>query len=123
MLLRASGEHDGTAHNLREIVNPGTGDSTVADAALLLAYADAFQSGDAKALDRESGRLAAALGEEALVDAAGVVAIFSAVVRIADATGIPLEDFKAAASVDIRAELGIDAYRASGASADNPDNA
>ena len=42
---------------------------------------------------REEVRVA--LGEEALADAAGVIAIFSAVVKVADGIGIPLEDFKA----------------------------
>ena len=110
MLLRASGRHDGTDHNLRRIVDPGAGDDTVPRADLLTAFADAFVAGDAAHLSAERDRLAAALGPDAAVDAAGIVAIFNAVVRIADATGIPLEDFKVAASVDIRADLGIDAY-------------
>lgn len=82
-------------------------------AGLLLRFADVFQSRDAVALSRERAQLAESTGAEAVVDAAGVVGIFSAVVRIADATGIPLEDFKAEASVEIRADLGIDAYRPS----------
>ena len=48
------------------------------------------------------------VGEEASVDAAAVLAIFNAVVRIADATGIPLEEAKARMSVDIREALSLD---------------
>ncbi len=113
MLLRASGEYDGTNHNLQQIVDPEDGGQTVPHAELLLTFADVFHGGDNAALAGERDRLADTLGGDAVVDAAGVVAIFSAVVRIADATGIPLEDFKAAASVDIRAQLGIDNYRSS----------
>lgn len=47
------------------------------------------------------------LGEGALVDAAAVVASFNAVVKIADGTGIPIEDAKAAATTDLRRELGL----------------
>ena len=46
------------------------------------------------------------------MDAAGVLAIFNAVVRVADATGIPLEEQKAAMSADFRGALGINDYPA-----------
>jgi hypothetical protein len=49
-------------------------------------------------------------GDGGLVDAAAIVAIFNAVVRIADATGIPLEETKAEASIDIRTSLKIDEF-------------
>ena len=49
-----------------------------------------------------------AAGIDAFVDAAGVTASFNSVVRIADATGIPLEESKRERSADVRAELGID---------------
>ena len=44
------------------------------------------------------------------MDSAAVVAIFNAVVRIADATGIPLEAYKIPLTADLRAELGIDDF-------------
>ena len=47
-----------------------------------------------------------------LAFAAGVLAIFNAVVRVADATGIPLEEQKAAMSADFRGALGINDYPA-----------
>ena len=52
----------------------------------------------------------AALGAAGLVDAAGIVGLFNAIDRVADATGIPLEADKAAASVDFRAALGLDRF-------------
>jgi hypothetical protein len=47
-----------------------------------------------------------------LVDAAGVVGLFNAIDRVADATGIPLEPEKAEASADFRAALGLDRFSA-----------
>jgi hypothetical protein len=38
------------------------------------------------------------------------VASFNAVVKLADGTGIPLEDFKAEATRDLRAEFGLERF-------------
>lgn len=110
MLLRGSGEHTGDDYDLTAIVDEGGGSGGgVEAAAALTAYADAFfESGQDFAAARD--RLQAEIGGEALVDAAGVLAIFNAVVRIADATGIPLEDQKAEMSADFRDALGIGDY-------------
>ena len=61
---------------------------------------------DAK-LARAREALMTALGPLGLVDAAGVVGLFNAIDRVADATGIPLEPEKAAASSDFRAALDL----------------
>jgi hypothetical protein len=45
-----------------------------------------------------------------VVDAAAVVGLFNAIDRVADATGIPLEPEKAAASADFRAGLELDRF-------------
>ena len=75
--------------------------------AVLAAYADAyFDDGNGFAVARD--RLIAEVGEEASVDAAATLAIFNAVVRIADSTGIPLEEAKAELSADLRGDLGLD---------------
>lgn len=50
------------------------------------------------------------LGPAALVDTAAVIALFNAIDRVADATGIPLEAEKAAATADFRSALGIGKY-------------
>lgn len=52
------------------------------------------------------------MGGAALSDAAGVAALFNAIDRVADATGIPLEDDKAAMTQAMRAQLGIDDFGA-----------
>ena len=77
----------------------------------LVAYADAFfEGGTGFAAARD--RLQAEVGDEASVDAAAILAIFNAVVRIADATGIPLEEAKAELSADLRGDLGLDDWSA-----------
>ena len=51
------------------------------------------------------------LGDAAFVDACATAASFNAVVKLADGTGIPLEAWKAERTHDLRAELGIEAFR------------
>ncbi len=62
-------------------------------------------------LDATRTALWRAVGDAALVDAAATVASFNAVVKIADGTGIPIEEAKAAATVELREALGLDAPR------------
>ena len=78
---------------------------------LLCAFAEAAVA-DAQDLPSRRADVVATLGEPAMIDAAAVVAVFQAVVKIADATGIPLEDAKAEISAGFRADLGLDAYSA-----------
>ena len=109
MLLRGSGEHTGDDYDLSAIVNDGVADGGVAAGAALAAYADAFfEDGNGLAAARD--RLQVEVGEEASVDAAATLAIFNAVVRIADSTGIPLEEAKARMSADLRDDLGLNDY-------------
>ena len=98
MLLRGSGEYTGNAYDLAAIVRDGAADGGVAAGAALSAYADAIFAG-ATAFAAARERLEREVGEEASVDA---------VVRVADATGIPLEEAKARMSVDIREALSLD---------------
>ena len=90
----------------------GTGiESGVLHGALLTAFVDAVLGGDAVALQVARRAVREALGDAAFVDACATVASFNAVVKIADGTGIPLEDAKEARTRDIRAALAIDAFR------------
>jgi hypothetical protein len=54
--------------------------------------------------------LAVAMGEAGVRQAAMTVAAFSGLVRVADATGIQVDDTTYAITVDERAVLGIDEY-------------
>lgn len=92
--------------------------SGVARAAELLAFADAAVQGEPGALAAARADLLEALGPEALVDAAAVVANFERMVRIADATGIPLDAPVAALAADLREPLGLGRF---GSAANTPD--
>ena len=107
-MLRGSGRHSGTDYGLAGIVD-GNGGSGVAHEAELLAFADAAVGAD-EALTEARAAVVVRLGEEAMADAAAVIAGFDAITRVADGSGIPLEPPKAAATADWRASLGIDAF-------------
>lgn len=114
-LLRASGEHQGERFGLEAVVAGNGAGSGVAHAELLIEFADAMigagYPGEVARQKRARQQLLDALGPAALVDAAAVVGSFNAVVKIADATGIPLEDYKAAATTDLRRQLDLDRLR------------
>lgn len=82
--------------------------SALPHATVLLAFGEAVLGDDDARLNAARERLQVAMGPAALVDAAAIVASFNAVVKIADGSGIPLEDFKAAATADLREALGLD---------------
>ena len=75
-----------------------------------MAYADAFYTRDPDSLNAARTALHEAIGDAALVDAAGIGSIFEAVVRVADSTGTPLEDYKAEISKELRQDLGINEF-------------
>ena len=79
-------------------------------ARVLIAFAEAILGNDPERLQRARDAVVAAVGEAGLVDAAAVAANFNAIDRVADATGVPLEDEKAAATEDFRAILGVNAF-------------
>jgi len=79
---------------------------------LLIEFADAVLGDDEKRLAAARAAIVDAMGEAALVDAAGIAGLFNAIDRVADATGAPLEDWKADETAAMRAELGIDAFAA-----------
>jgi len=90
----------------------GNDDGGVAHGGALIDFAEGVLGDDDAALDRARRRARRAVGADGLVDAAAVVGLFNAIDRVADATGIPLEPQKAAASADFRAALAIDAFAA-----------
>jgi len=85
-------------------------DGGVPHGRLLVAFAEAMLGEDEEALARARTVLSAAIGPAGLADAAGVVGLFNAIDRVADATGIPLEAEKLEASADFRAALGVDRF-------------
>ncbi len=110
-MLRASATATGTSVDLTAIVDDGAGDGGVPHGGLLTAFAEAALGDDESLLNDARQRVRDALGDAGLVDAAAVIANYSALDRVADATGIPLEPAKESGTADLRAELGIDAWR------------
>ena len=110
MVLRASGQKDGEDFDLNSVIGTGHGDVGVDHGELLLAFADAVLEDDDAALDLVRKELVGVLGKEALVDAAGTAASFNSVVIVADATGIPIDEFKADPTREILEELGIEDF-------------
>jgi hypothetical protein len=110
LLLRASGLTQNEDYDLAAVTGGVAGDVGVAHGRLLVAFAEAVLGEDQAALSPARAELMTAVGPRGLVDAAAVVGLFNAIDRIADATGIPLETDKAAASADLRATLGLDRF-------------
>jgi hypothetical protein len=108
-LLRASSKAKGESFDLSLIVGK-PGDGNIPHGALLVAFAEAVLGIDNERLADTQSRIRAAMGDAALVDAAAIVATFNAIDRVADATGIQIEDTKAQTTADIRAALGINAF-------------
>lgn len=87
------------------------GNPDVADADLLLPFADAALSGDETRLAPIRARITNRLGHAAMLDAAAVIGGFNGITRLADATGIPLEQAKADETAAWRTSLGIDRFQ------------
>ena len=113
MLLRASGRTYDKTYDLAAVTGTLESDGGVPHGRLLVGFAEAALGVDDAALARARDALMTALGPPGLVDAAGVVGLFNAIDRVADATGIPLEPEKATASADFRAALDLDRFAVS----------
>ncbi len=83
-----------------------------------MAFAEAAVRAETEDLARLRTELLAAVGPEGVGHAAATVSAFSGLVRVADSTGIPIDDGLAAVSVDARTELGLQDY---GGAANSPD--
>lgn len=108
-LLRASSDKTGGTFDYTAITGAG-GEMGVPDGALLMAFADAVLATDDSRLAAVQDRIRRELGDAVLVDSACVAGFFNAIDRVADSTGTPVEDDKAAATVDLRRAMGIDSF-------------
>jgi hypothetical protein len=76
----------------------------------LLAFADAMVGEDDEALTHVRHVVIEALSPAAMVDAAGMASNFERMVRIADATGIPLDARMQALSQEVRDTLHLERF-------------
>ena len=95
--------------DLHAAVNANT-ENGVLHGALLNTFAEAVLGTDETQLDTIRNAIVTELGPAALVDAAAVIAGFMQMDRIADAAGIPLDDFVVGATNDVREDLGLHNY-------------
>jgi hypothetical protein len=74
---------------------------------VLMKFAEAVANRNEQALSQAREQLLQQAGAQVLVDAAAVAANFQRMVRIADSTGIPLDELSAAVSVGVRKALNL----------------
>ncbi len=108
MLLRVSGERTRDSYNLEGIL--GEGDVGVPDEDILLQVAEAVYHGDETQLAKVRQLAGEKLGPLKLVDAIAVASAFNGITRVANATGLPLDDHTEQMTVEMRQLTGIDAY-------------
>jgi hypothetical protein len=111
MMLRASSKVNGEDVDLGVVTAGDATTSGVPGETQLLALVEAtLQGGSDDDIASARNNLAGKLGVAAMIDAAAVIGNFERMTRIADGTGIPLDDMMAALTVDIRAELDLNSF-------------
>ncbi|NJO23191.1 MAG: hypothetical protein HC868_09895 [Sphingomonadales bacterium] len=111
-MLRESSTATGESYDLTAIVGSGGADGGVPNGMVLVAFVDAVLGSDEGQCSDLRDNVRHAVGDAGFVDVCATIASFNAVVKLADGTGIPLEDWKENRTRDIRDALSIDAFRA-----------
>jgi hypothetical protein len=113
-----SGEANGLNIDLEGALDADhIGDVGVPASPELLAFTNAVELGRGD-IDETRSALAAVIGDEATTEAAAIIAIFNGLVRVADGTGIQLDDGMFNASVSDRESLDINRFAGAANSAD-----
>ena len=110
MLLRASSQRDDITVDLAAVNDP-TLASGVPHDDWLRALTEATIEEQWELLAEVRAEAAGVMGERAVVDTLVVAAAFNGITRVADATGIPLDDNTRASTGALRAEVGLDAFQ------------
>ena len=111
MRLRVSGQQTGNEYDLRSIMEGGQVDAGLPHGNLINDFVEALCGRDPSRIASARVAIVSAIGEQALVDSAATIAAFNAYPRMADATGIPLENAKKEATAEMREELGMESLR------------
>lgn len=97
-----------------DLVNGEAGsDGGVIHGERLSAFTEAAMGDDPAALEQARAALREVLTPEEYVDTCAVIAAFNVVDRIADATGIPLDESLAGMSEEVRGELDLARFASS----------
>ena len=83
-------------------------ESGVPHGKMLIEFVEAVIGDDDARLERTRQAIYVTLGPAALVDAAGAVASFNAVVKVADGAGIRVDDSRQETAAKMREELKLD---------------
>lgn len=110
MLLRESSEQDGKPATLSVVTGREQGPVGVDHDALLIAIAEAVVAWDWAALAALKQEGAKSLGPQQTADAIGVACAFNGITKVADATGIPLDESTFDRTVEMRDTTGIDSF-------------
>ncbi len=109
MLLRESGNENEESYDLTVVTGSGTR-AGIEHEQELIAVAEAIYEGDPEKLRVIRDKVVSVLGPKKLIDAIKVASGFNGITKIANSTGIPLEDSSEESTVSMRQETGIDAY-------------
>jgi hypothetical protein len=111
MMLRESITQNGENINFEGITDPAcTRINGVPNSELLIRFADALIVGSDSELDAARAAVTETMGAATMVDVAAVGASFQRMVRVADATGIPLDEPEQVMTEDLREKLGLNEY-------------
>jgi hypothetical protein len=109
-----SGQPPEQGYDLQAVIDDDTVESGIPASAELGRFAKAICDNDASTIAECRAAVTDRLGTAAMLDAAATVAAFNAFPRVADATGIPLEEMKVEPTAGIRADLGFEAFNLTG---------
>ena len=113
-MLRVSAMTTETAIDLQGINGDAAGAAVgIPFGCELMHFADSVAR-RASDLEQHRQALLNAAGPQVLVDAAGVAANFQRMVRIADSTGIPVDDMSSELGQGVRGELGLERFASAG---------
>lgn len=87
------------------------GADSVPHGQVLIDLVEAVHGGEEGAMAAARRAVRVSLGDAAFVDACATIASFSAVVKIADGAGIPLEENKEEATRELRQEFAINSFQ------------
>jgi hypothetical protein len=104
-----SGESQSEQYDLAALTDRSL-DSGVPHGDLLLRFTDACLGGDEAELSNVRAEVYSELGNDGLVESACIVGTFNQMVRIADASGIPLDAPLDMATAGFRGEIGLEDY-------------
>mgnify|MGYP001169145605 CR=1 FL=1 len=111
MMLRESVEAEGQTVDLIGVVRgPDAVDESLPAGRELAVFADAIIRGSDEELAAARETLREVVGPQEMADAAGVTGYFECVNRIADGTGLPLDERVLPWCKGIREELGLDSF-------------